>query len=62
MPADPTIGIVTDSNSQLTAELAERFGVEVVPMTVTIDGDDHLEGVDLDADDFYAHFDDGNLA
>ena len=42
MPADPTIGIVTDSNSQLTAELAERFGVEVVPMTVTIDGDDHL--------------------
>ena len=60
MPADPTIGIVTDSNSQLTAELAERFGVEVVPMTVTIDGDDHLEGVDLDADGFYAHFDDGN--
>lgn len=51
-----TIGLVTDSNSQLTPELAARFAVEVVPMTVTIDGVDHQEGVDLDADSFYAHF------
>ncbi|TDT18586.1 DegV family protein with EDD domain [Ilumatobacter fluminis] len=52
-----TVGIVTDSNSQLTADLAERFDVEVVPMTVTVDGIDHLEGVDLDADGFYGFFD-----
>lgn len=50
------IGLVTDSNAQLPAELAERFGVEVVPLTVMVDGQEHLEGVDLDADGFYARF------
>jgi DegV family protein with EDD domain len=52
------IGIVTDSNAQLPADLAERYGVEVVPLTVTVDGTPYLEGVDLDADDFYARFQD----
>jgi DegV family protein with EDD domain len=50
------IGIVTDSNSQLPPELAERYGVEVVPLSVTVDGDEYLEGVDLDAGAFYARF------
>lgn len=50
------IGLVTDSNSQITRELADRFQVEVVPLTVTIDGVEFLEGVDLDADGLYAHF------
>jgi DegV family protein with EDD domain len=54
-----TIGLVTDSNSQISPELADRFAVEVVPMTVTVDGVDHHEGVDLDADAFYEHFADG---
>lgn len=53
------IGICTDSNSQLPASLAERFGIEVVPLTVTVDDVEHLEGVDLDADSFYASFDGG---
>lgn len=55
------IGLVTDSNSQITPELIERFDVEVVPMTVTIDGIEHLEGVagGLDADGFYDHFSHG---
>jgi DegV family protein with EDD domain len=51
------IRIVTDSNSQLPEELAERYGVTVVPLTVTVDGTSHLEGIDLDADAFYARFD-----
>ena len=53
------IGLCTDSNAQLPPELAERYGVQVVPLTVTIDGVDHLEGVDIDADGFYARFADG---
>jgi DegV family protein with EDD domain len=52
----PMIGICTDSNAQLPPELVDRYGVEVVPLTVTVDGVDHLEGVDLDADGFYARF------
>ena len=54
------IGLCTDSSAQLPAHLATRFGIEVVPLTVTIDGVDHLEGVDLDVDDFYARFDGGH--
>ena len=50
------IGLCTDSNAQLPAELAGRYGVEVVPLTVTVDGEDFSEGVDLDADAFYARF------
>jgi DegV family protein with EDD domain len=51
-----TISIVTDSNSQIPRDLAERYGIVVVSMTVTVDGVDYLEGVDLDADAFYARF------
>ncbi len=50
------IGLVTDSNSQLPPDLARRYGIEVVPLTVTVDGVDHLEGIDLDADAFWARF------
>jgi len=54
------IGFCTDSNAQLPDELVERYGVEVVPLTVRVDGVDHVEGVDLDADAFYARFADGH--
>ncbi len=47
------IGICTDSNSQLPASLAERYAIEVVPITVTIGDHDYLEGVDIDPDEFY---------
>lgn len=53
------MGLCTDSNSQLPAELAARYGVEVVPLTVTIDGDAFLEGENLDADQFWARFEQG---
>jgi len=56
---DRKVGICTDSNSQLPAALAERFAIEVVPLTVTIDGVEYLEGIDIDADSFYAHFANG---
>lgn len=55
------IGICTDSNSQLPAELAQRYGVEVVPITVSIDDHEYLEGIDLDADGFYAMYEGGHL-
>jgi DegV family protein with EDD domain len=47
------IGICTDSNSQLPQSLAEKYAIEVVPVTVTVNEHDYLEGVDLDADEFY---------
>ncbi|MDH3704587.1 MAG: DegV family protein [Acidimicrobiia bacterium] len=47
------IGLLTDSSSQLPANLRDRYDVEVVPITVTVDGCEHREGVDLDAEGFY---------
>ena len=55
----PVIGFVTDSNAQLPAELVERYAAEVVALTVTIDGTPYLEGIDIDADGFYARFESG---
>ncbi|MDO8390600.1 MAG: DegV family protein [Actinomycetota bacterium] len=51
------IGLCTDSNSLIPLHLVERFGVEVVPLTITVDDVDHLEGLDLDATGFYAAYD-----
>lgn len=56
------IGLVTDSNAQLPPGLAARYDVEVVPLTVTVDGVEYLEGVDLDADAFYDRFRGGRPA
>jgi DegV family protein with EDD domain len=50
------LGFCTDSGAQLPWELVRRYGIVVVPLTVRVDGVDHLEGVDLDADDFYDLF------
>lgn len=55
------IRICCDSGAQLDPALAERHGIAVVPLTVTIDGVPCLEGVDLDADGFWAIFDDGHV-
>ncbi|MDO9173779.1 MAG: DegV family protein [Actinomycetota bacterium] len=54
------IGICTDSNSQLPPALAERYGIEVVPLTVVVDDREYLEGVTLDADEFYAMYTPGH--
>ncbi len=54
-----SVAIVTDSASQMPKGLAERLGVIVVPITITIDGVDHAEGVDLEADAFYARYVEG---
>lgn len=52
--SENSVGIVVDSNSQMPADLASRYGIEVVPLTVTVDGTEYTEGVDLDADTFYS--------
>jgi fatty acid kinase fatty acid binding subunit len=48
------IGLVTDSNAQLPADLRARYQVGVVPLTVVLDGQPYREGVDITTGDFYA--------
>jgi len=50
----PRIGVVTDSTADFPAAAHERLGIEVVPLSVTWDGDTFRDKVDLTTADFYA--------
>lgn len=45
-----SVAVVTDSTAQLPDGLAAEHGIEVVPLTVVVDGEQRLDGVDFDAD------------
>jgi DegV family protein with EDD domain len=47
------IGLVTDSNAQLPADLRERYQVAIVPLTVVVDDHAYQEGVDITTGEFY---------
>ena len=51
------VAIVTDSAAYLPVDVQRKFGVALVPLTVTVDGRDYREGVDIDADAFYSMLD-----
>jgi DegV family protein with EDD domain len=48
------VGIVTDSTADLPAEVLLERSVTVVPLTVSLDGHDYLDGVDISAAEFYS--------
>lgn len=47
------IGFVTDSTSDIPAEIAGRHGIEVVPALVNIGGDSFLDGIGISRENFY---------
>ncbi len=49
------VGIVCESVSCLDPAAVGRLGVQVVPVPFIIDGKTYFDGVDLSADEFYAH-------
>jgi DegV family protein with EDD domain len=51
------VGVVTDSTTDLPADIAERERIRVVPMTVTIGNESFISGVTLQADEFYRRLD-----
>ncbi|NMR19331.1 DegV family protein [Cellulomonas fimi] len=54
-PARPArVALVTDSTASLPPGLAERWGITVVPLGVTLDGAERHEGVDLRPADLLA--------
>ncbi len=48
-----SIGIVTDSTSDLPPALAERMGIVIVPALVILDGQEYIDGVNLSRQEFY---------
>ena len=47
------IAIVTDSNSGVTRQMADEWGVFVLPMPFMINGESYYEDVNLSQEDFY---------
>ena len=41
------IGIATDTNSSISRQKAQEYGVYLLPMPVIVDGKEHFEGIDI---------------
>lgn len=50
----PTIAVVTDSTASLPEDLRVRSGIRVVPIHVIVDGQTHLDGVDINSGEVVA--------
>jgi DegV family protein with EDD domain len=48
-----SFGVVTDSTADVPAEWRERFGIQVVPLTVSFGDESFKDGVDLSGDEFF---------
>lgn len=49
--------ITSDSTTDLSTELKERYNVKISPLGVTLGGKTYIDGVDITPDDIYAHHD-----
>lgn len=47
------IGIMTDSNCGILPAEGSRYGIQVLPMPIIIDGEIYFEGIDIFPDRFY---------
>ncbi|MDE2899681.1 MAG: DegV family protein [Chloroflexota bacterium] len=50
---EPTVTVIVDSTSSLTAEHIGGLPLEVVPLQLSVGGRGYLDGVDITADAFY---------
>ena len=47
------IRILIDSSADFSAEEAKKRDMELVPINITINGQNYLDGVDITKDEFY---------
>ena len=50
------IKITSDSTCDLTAEILEKYEIEIIPLAVNMGENTFLDGVDIKPDDIYSHF------
>ena len=53
---DKRVIIASDSTTDLGAELIERYGVRITPLGVSLGGAAYFDGVNIDADAIYRHY------
>lgn len=47
------IHIVTDSSADLPKALLEKYHITTVPLTIELDGEEYLEGIDISSQEFF---------
>jgi DegV family protein with EDD domain len=50
------VGIMTDTIACLPAEIVEKYGIKLLPVSYNIDGTPYLDGIDLTPDEFWKLF------
>lgn len=53
------IGISADSSCDLSAELAEQYGIAVIPQAIIMDGKTYRDGIELKPADIFRHVSEG---
>ena len=53
---DKRVLIASDSTCDLSPELIERYGIQILPLGVTLGGNNYKDGVDVDPDRIYDHY------
>ena len=48
--------IVTDSTSDLPADIVSKYGIHVLPVNVILDGKAYKDGVDISREEFYKNY------
>jgi DegV family protein with EDD domain len=48
------VHVVTDSTADIPRDLIDRYGITIVPLTITFGAESFRDGQDLSTDDFYA--------
>lgn len=47
------VQLITDSSADLPKELIDKYNISIVPLTISIDGKEYLEGVNITPQEFY---------
>lgn len=53
---DRNVIIASDSTCDLSPELIEKFDIKILPLSVTLGDRNYHDGVDIDPDSIYAHY------
>jgi len=48
--------IISDSTSDLSSELIERYGIKIIPLSVNVGGKEYTDGVDINPDMIYENY------
>lgn len=48
--------IASDSTTDLSPELIEKYGIKILPMGITVEGKDYTDGVDINPDMIYENY------